>query len=145
MLCNYGVDIIVGSHPHVVQPIELINSYNNDNSTLVMYSLGNFISNQRKELMGSPYTEDGLIVNIEITKDTNKNKTFVSKADCIPTWVNKYQNSGKNFYEIIPIENKSQLSHISNLPMNLIEQSYTNTKSQIKESNIINIPNISFN
>lgn len=144
MLCNYGVDIIVGSHPHVVQPIELINSYNNDNSTLVMYSLGNFISNQRKELMGSPYTEDGLIVNIEITKDTKENKTFVSKANCIPTWVNKYQSSGKNFYEIIPIENKNQLSHISNLPLNLIEQSYTNTKSQIKESNTINLPNISF-
>ncbi|MCR8745175.1 CapA family protein [Romboutsia lituseburensis] len=144
MLCNYGVDIIIGSHPHVVQPMELINSYNNDTNTLVIYSLGNFISNQRKELMGSSYTEDGLIVNIEITKDTQKNRTFVSKAECIPTWVNKYQDLGKMFYEIIPIENKTQLKHIPNLPISSIKQSYNNTKSQIKQSNIINFPYISF-
>mgnify|MGYP002513105464 CR=1 FL=1 len=49
-LCDSGVDIIIGSHPHVVQPVDMITSTDKNNKTLVIYSLGNFISNQRKEL-----------------------------------------------------------------------------------------------
>ena len=140
MLCDYGVDIIIGSHPHVVQPVEMIKSSNGENETLVMYSLGNFISNQRKELLNSSFTEDGLMVNIEVTKDFNKNKTYVSQVDCIPTWVNKYKKSGKDIYEIIPIYNKNEINNIENLPINEVKISYQNTISQIKQSDIIKIP-----
>jgi len=66
-LCDSGVDIIIGSHPHVVQPVDMITSTDGNNETLVIYSLGNFISNQRRELLGTPFTEDGLMVDIEIT------------------------------------------------------------------------------
>ena len=39
-LSSLGVNMIIGHHPHVVQPVEYVND------TLVIYSLGNFISNQ---------------------------------------------------------------------------------------------------
>lgn len=139
-LSNSGVDIIIGSHPHVVQPAEIIKSSNGENETLVIYSLGNFISNQRKELLGSPFTEDGLMAEIEITKDFNNKKTFISKANFIPTWVNKYHNGSKYVYEIIPIADKNELSNIDNLPINKIKSSFVNTTSQIKASNILTIP-----
>ncbi|HSQ90290.1 CapA family protein [Romboutsia sp.] len=139
-LSDYGVDIIIGSHPHVVQPVEMIKSSNGTNDTLVIYSLGNFLSNQRKELLGSPFTEDGLMVNIEITKDFNENKTYVSQVECVPTWINKYQKSGKDVYEIIPIYDKNQLDTIENLPISQVKASYNNTISQIKQSNIIKTP-----
>ena len=143
-LSDYGVDIIIGSHPHVVQPVEMIKSSDGNNDTLVIYSLGNFISNQRKELLGSPYPEDGLMVNIEITKDFNEDKTCVSQVECIPTWVNKYQKLGKYIYEIIPIYDKIQLNTIENLPINEVKTSYNNTISQIKQCDIIKIPNNPF-
>lgn len=41
-LSNLGVDLIIGAHPHVIQKVEYIN----DNKTFVIYSLGNFISDQ---------------------------------------------------------------------------------------------------
>lgn len=139
MLSDNGVDIIIGSHPHVVQPVEMIKSSDGNHDTLVVYSLGNFISNQRKELLGSPYTEDGLIVDIEITKDVLENKTKVTGATCIPTWVNKYPNNGKDVYEIIPIASKEELASIKNLPLDKAKTSYDNTALQIKECDIIKL------
>lgn len=139
-LADAGVDIIIGSHPHVVQPVKMIKSSDGNNETLVIYSLGNFISNQRRELLGTPFTEDGLMVYIEITKDFDKNKTYVSKVDFTPTWVNKYSSSGKYVYEIIPIADKNELSTIENLPIDKVKSSFDNTISQIENRDIFNIP-----
>lgn len=142
MLCDYGVDIIIGSHPHVVQPIEMIKSTKNDNETLVIYSMGNFLSNQRNEILNKNYTEDGLMVNIDISKNLTTDKTTISSVEYIPTWVNKYTNKdGKLTYEIIPIINKEQLSTIKDLPLDKVEKSYNNTTSIIKSSDIIKVKN----
>lgn len=76
-----GVDIIIGSHPHVVQPYEV-----DENGRIVVYSLGNFVSNQRKR-----FTDGGLVVIIDIEEDINgKLKYYISD---IPVWVKlpKYQ------------------------------------------------------
>lgn len=139
-LCDYGVDIIIGSHPHMVQPIEMINSDENDNETLVIYSLGNFLSNQRNEILNKKYTEDGVIVNIDIDKNLNTGETTISNVEYIPTWVNKYNNKkGKLTYEIIPLINEKQLSKIDNLSLDKAKKSYDNTTSIIGSSDIINV------
>lgn len=139
-LCDYGVDIIIGSHPHMVQPIEIIKSKENDNKTLVIYSLGNFLSNQRNEILNKKYTEDGVIVNINISKNLNTGETKISNVQYIPTWVNKYTDkSGKLTYEIIPIIDKKQLSKIDNLPLDKVKKSYDNTTSIIGSSDIIDV------
>ncbi|MDV8108704.1 CapA family protein [Bacillus sp. BAU-SS-2023] len=139
-LCNYGVDIIIGSHPHMVQPIEMIKSDENDNETLVIYSLGNFLSNQRNEILNKKYTEDGVIANIGINKNLNTGETKISNVEYIPTWVNKYNNkNGKLTYEIIPLINEKQFSKIDNLPIDKAKKSYDNTTSIIGSSDIINV------
>ncbi|NLY49452.1 MAG: CapA family protein [Firmicutes bacterium] len=56
-LVTAGADLILGSHPHVVQPIVEIEKPSGDGRVLVAYSLGNFISNQK-----DPYTDQGLIL-----------------------------------------------------------------------------------
>lgn len=136
-LSDSGVDIIIGSHPHVVQPVDVIKSTDGSNETLVIYSLGNFISNQRRELLGTPFTEDGLMANIEITKNTDR--TFVSKVNCIPTWVNKYNEGGQVVYEILPITNKEDFTHLDNITLEKVKTSYNNTASQVKQSDIISV------
>lgn len=139
-LCDYGVDIIIGSHPHMVQPIEMIKSDENDNETLVIYSLGNFLSNQRNEILNKKYTEDGVIVNIDINKNLNTGETKISNVEYIPTWVNKYNTkNGKLTYEIIPLINEKQFSKIDNLPLDKAKKSYDNTTSIIGSSDIINV------
>ena len=137
-LCDDGVDIIIGSHPHVVQPVETITSSDGKHKTLVIYSLGNYISNQRRETVGV-YSEDGLMVNIDISKKSNENEATVEKVTCIPTWVSKYSNGSKNVYEIIPIDDKNDLDSIDSLNESKVMQSYKNTASLIDTSDLINI------
>lgn len=137
-LCDDGVDIIIGSHPHVVEPVKTIKSTDGKNETVVIYSLGNYISNQRRESVGA-YSEDGLMVNIDITKKSDEDEAKVKKVTCIPTWVNKYSNGYKNLYEIIPIEDKEDLNSMDSLNASNVEQSYENTSSLIDTSNIITV------
>lgn len=69
-LASLGVDIIIGHHPHVVQPIEFIDN------TLVVYSLGNFLSAQRgiEKLTG-------LMVSLDVTKDFETNEINLSNIE----------------------------------------------------------------
>lgn len=137
-LCDAGVDIIIGSHPHVVEPVETITSTDGKNECVVVYSLGNYISNQRRESVGA-YSEDGLMVDFEISKKSNEDEAKVEKVTCIPTWVNKYNNGSKDVYEIIPIEDKKDLDSISNLNEANVSQSYNNTSSLIDTSDLIKV------
>lgn len=139
LLSDAGVDIIIGSHPHVVQPVEMIKSSDGSNETLVVYSLGNLISNQRKETLGNSYTEDGLIISIDINKDSSNSDAYVSNVKCIPTWVNKYSDNNKFVYEVVPIEDKVTLNTMENLSKDRVKQSYSNTSSLIDTSDIIQV------
>lgn len=139
LLSDAGVDIIIGSHPHVVQPVEMIKSSDGSNETLIVYSLGNLISNQRKETLGNSYTEDGLIISIDINKDSSNSDAYVSNVKCIPTWVNKYSDNNKFVYEVVPIEDKVTLNTMENLSKDRVKQSYSNTSSLIDTSDIIQV------
>lgn len=144
-LCDAGVDVIIGSHPHVVQPVTTIKSSDNKHETIVAYSLGNFLSNQSRDQF-SQYTEDGLMLNIDISK-SNGGDAKVDKVTCIPTWLNKYYNSktAKYVYEIIPIASKSELDKIDNLSESKLKKSYKNTASKVDTTNLINIVENPFN
>ena len=77
-LSSLGVDIIIGAHPHVVEPITYIGK------TLVIYSLGNFISDQE-----GIERLTGLMVAVNIKKTVNKDNTVIElnnlKADLVYT------------------------------------------------------------
>jgi len=102
-LCDYGVDVILGSHPHVIQPIEYITSKKTGKRSLVAYSMGNLISNQQYERTNNRYTEDGLIVNIQIRKNKSSKEITISEVSYIPTWVHRYSYNNKFVYEILPL------------------------------------------
>lgn len=107
-LCNMGVDVIVGGHPHVVQPIELIHSEDSQNTTVCIYSMGNAVSNQRKEIMTScttGHTEDGMLFYYTFEK-YGDGRVELSGVDIIPTWVNKYTGGSGYLYTIYPLENE---------------------------------------
>lgn len=104
LLADYGVNLILGSHPHVLQPIEFIRSKNGNHVTLVVFSLGNFISNQRAEFSTTTYTEDGVIVYVEIKKDLQTGDVFPDKISYVPTWVHKYMEKNRLVFEILPLD-----------------------------------------
>lgn len=100
-LNRMGVDIIFGSHPHVIQPIDFIQNDSTGQFTFVAYSMGNFISNQRYETMQNYNTEDGLFVGAELIKVGNE-RPKIKRVFYEPTWVNKYKAKAKYQYEVIP-------------------------------------------
>ena len=92
-----GVDIVIGSHPHVVQPMHYIK--NNDKEFLTVYSLGNFVSNQRD------FRKDGgVMFRCSIVK---RDKASISDKEYILTWVNKFYKNKKWHYEVLPCSNKT--------------------------------------
>ena len=135
-LCNMGVDMIIGSHPHVIQPIELVTSEDSQNTTVCLYSMGNAVSNQRQELMTScpsGHTEDGMIFEF-VLKKTKAGVTLES-LDLTPTWVNKYSVNGKYNYTIYPIENPNDLGKYSfnATALSKAQKSYERTKAIVAE------------
>ena len=106
-LCDMGVDVIVGGHPHVVQPVDLLtSSVDAEHKTVVLYSMGNAVSNQRiKEMESEPtgHTEDGVLFCVTFSKYSD-GSVYVDSAELIPTWVNMHSNSGTKEYNILPLE-----------------------------------------
>ena len=92
---SLGVDMVIGSHPHVVQKMVLTKNDNSGNNELVVYSLGNFVSNQRK-----PKTDGGSIVKVDLIKKDGK--YIISDAGYYLTWVYApIENYRKKFF-ILP-------------------------------------------
>lgn len=99
-IIHLGADIIIGGHPHVLQPVNFFKANNLGLDTgFVAYSMGNFISNQRKR-----FTDAGLILTLKIKKNL-ANKIDITEVSYIPTWVFKGNTSiGKEFV-ILPSTN----------------------------------------
>ncbi len=90
-LADLGVDIIIGSHPHVIEPIEHIGK------TVVIYSLGNFISGQ----VGTN-KRIGLLASLDIHKVVENNLTTISIDNVRGDLLYTYHNGGFRKFRVIP-------------------------------------------
>jgi poly-gamma-glutamate capsule biosynthesis protein CapA/YwtB (metallophosphatase superfamily) len=119
-LADWGADIIIGTHPHVLQPIKWITRKDGKRS-LVMFSLGNFLSaqDQKIELVGG-------IGHITVVKTNFLDKTSIELKEptFIPTY-NKYENF--RHFEIIP------LSQLKKLDKDQIESEWEAIKHTMKD------------
>lgn len=133
-LSELGVDIILGSHPHVIQPYEtIVNS--EGKKVFVSYSQGNFLSNQCYDEIKDYRTEDGIIINFILDVD-KENKLYLKEYEVIPTWVHRYINQENKYsHEIVPvldaIENMDKYSILEEEKKNL-ERSLKSTKEILK-------------
>lgn len=93
-LIDQGVDMIIGSHPHVVQPMKVVRNEKEGKDVLVVYSLGNFISN-----MKTADTRGGALVRATIVRDADGKARF-SHADYDTFFSAKPE--GKSNFRVIP-------------------------------------------
>ena len=95
-MISIGVNHIIGSHPHVVQPLILKDSEKNRaDSNLVVYSLGNFISN-----MSMPRTDGGMVVRMVLKK--NVGHTRLSSCAYSLIWTSRPRLSGMKQFVVYP-------------------------------------------
>ena len=93
-MIDWGADIIFGGHPHVVEPAETVEK--NGDKKLIIYSMGNFISNQRIETMqdveNAKWTERGVLMDVTIKKKSGN--TTIETAQSHPSWVSRTPKGG---------------------------------------------------
>jgi len=129
-LLSWGADIILGSHPHVIQKSEFVEV--DGKNKFIIYSMGNFISGYRRvdkaNRPNKELTEDGVIVNIHLEKDPEKG-TIIKDVDYVPTWVDKYYVNNRPVFKIIPIPDINNISgkYVTDYNKPFIIQSYKNT------------------
>ena len=137
-LCDLGIDAIVGGHPHVVEPMDLLTSSQDpSHKTVVLYSLGNAVSNQRKEEIESRptgETEDGLLYRLTFGKYAD-GTVKIDAVDLIPTWVNMNSDSGSRLYPIIPLDPANMDSWQSSC--NLTDSQLLSAKASLNRTNQI--------
>lgn len=116
-LSTLGVDIVIGHHPHVIQPIEYVNN------TLVIYSLGNFLSAQDGTMK-----RVGMMASLDINKKVKDGKTTITidniKGDLLYTYHQNYKK-----FQVIPF------NKLDNSKLNGYESIYNEYKQIINKTN----------
>lgn len=91
-----GAEIVIGAHPHVIQPMQ----WRKEKNQLLAYSLGNFVSGQRKR-----YTDGGAMITMELEKISYKPDsavTTIDTANYVLEWVYRTVDAEKNYY-VLPV------------------------------------------
>ena len=100
-LIKNDVNIILGSHPHVLQPMKMLKVETDEGEEkegLVIFSQGNFFSNQTKE-----NTRNTAIFNIEVKKDGKTGEVTIEKVTYAPIYVNIKEPGVKDRYELLDL------------------------------------------
>jgi poly-gamma-glutamate synthesis protein (capsule biosynthesis protein) len=101
---NLGIRLVIGSHPHVVQRMEASFDTDSTEARVAVYSLGNFVSNQRPR-----YRNGGVIAAVQVEKENGV--TRISNAGYVLAWVQTSKVGGKRQYRVLPV---AKYEHLSN-------------------------------
>ena len=125
-----GADIIIGGHPHVLQPVNFYKTNNaNIDSGFVAYSMGNFFSNQQAR-----YKDAGMILTLKIRKDFSKNKFDITEVNYLPTWVFKGNTKHGKEYVIMPSTNITDTTiSLSKSEYEKMNQAFNDTRYIMKK------------
>lgn len=118
-----GVDLIIGSHPHVLQKMVWTKKTAAENDALVVYSLGNFVSNQRKQK-----TDGGSMVRIELVKN-EAGHIQITNAGYYLTWVYTPIEKYRKKFIILPCSKFEKKPEFFNSP-----EAYAQMKIFIEDS-----------
>ncbi len=134
--CDLGIDVVVGGHPHVVQPMELLTSNTDpEHKTIVLHSMGNAVSNQRLgnlQSVKTAHTEDGVLFSVTFCKYSD-GTVYVEGVELIPTWVNL---DGQYYILPLDIEKEDQwqkMFDINESTFNRAKNSYDRTMALVGE------------
>ena len=128
-LFKNGVDVIIGNHPHVLEPMEK-RTVTLDDGTIkdcfVVYALGNFTADQREEI-----TRDSAILNLTITKNSD-GKISIDKVNYVPIYMYKNKNISTKKFKILDIE-KTISEYESGQDTSIGSSVYNNLKIQLQK------------
>lgn len=136
-LCDMGVDVIIGGHPHVVQPLEILTAADGGR-TVCLYSMGNAVSNQRiyRASIKTGHTEDGVLFSVTFSR-TGDGPVQITGVGVLPTWVDLYQEDGRDVFQIVPLNRADWESTVDQERSQEVAEaaaaSYNRTMEQVRE------------
>jgi len=127
-MLKHGADAIIGSHPHVVQPVKYHTGADSLESNIVVYSQGNFVSNQRAQ-----YKDGGILVELNLLKAAGSTK--MEDFNYMPAWVYRDDLPGKSTFYVIPVsfyETNSSFFNLKDYDRYKITQFANDTREHLK-------------
>ncbi|MDR3264626.1 MAG: CapA family protein, partial [Synergistaceae bacterium] len=104
-----GADMVIGTHPHVLQPLEIVSADRTGKSPrLVAWSLGNFVSNQR-----TLPRERSVVLAVDVEKKSSGEAggAKITKAAIAPTWVSSRRIGGRRRFEVVYAGTGTRFNH----------------------------------
>ncbi len=125
-LAQAGADVVIGSHSHMVQPIEWLETEDaegNARKTLVVYSLGNFLTNHKGEFL-----DNGILFEVGFSRDA-EGAVSVVEPRYLPVWVWVQKNGEERNYQVLPVGDT-----IDNRPDGMTDEQYARVTAAWNES-----------
>lgn len=91
IMFDSGADLVIGTHPHVIEPVEIIED--EDHSMLVYYSIGNFINSTAQTGSGIANRMVGAMANVTLERDDNGD-VFIKEYSALPLVTHVLSGSG---------------------------------------------------
>ncbi len=136
-LFQNGVDIIIGNHAHVIEPMErktITLQDGTEKEVFVVYALGNFVSGQVKE-----HTKTTAILDMNITKNGETGKISIDSVDYTPVYCYDRGAGKANRYELIDIKSamaeyeSGNTSKVNSTLYNTLKKELNNAQSVLGE------------
>ena len=136
LLFNNGVDVIIGNHAHVIEPMEkrtITLDDGTEKEVFVVYALGNFISGQVKE-----HTKSTAILDMKITKKGETGKISIDSVDYTPVYCYDRGSGTKNRYKLLDVRTEMSdfeegKGNIGQTLYNTLKKELANTESVLGE------------
>ena len=130
-----GADVVLGSHPHVIQPMEVstvTRSTETTNTAFTIHSLGNFISNQRER-----FRNTGLMLEFLFEKNLKTGVTRLVTVEYVPVWVDATGKSGAA-HRVLPIGDAlaGKLPYVSTDDRARMQQAWDDTTTHLGSTGV---------
>ncbi|MDA8226169.1 MAG: CapA family protein [Desulfitobacterium hafniense] len=125
-----GADVLLGSHPHVIEPMEVLRV--GDKDKFVIYSMGNFVGDQRGVERNS-----GVVLKLQFQKDFNTGTTKLKEVFYTPTYSHSYNENGRQKFRVVPLEETIQKvkdkkdPYLTEKELPVLEQALAQTKKTL--------------
>jgi poly-gamma-glutamate capsule biosynthesis protein CapA/YwtB (metallophosphatase superfamily) len=130
-----GIRIVIGSHPHVIEPMVAQKDSLGNIAEMTVYSLGNFISNQRDR-----YKNGGALFTLTLKREVDIVRLI--NPGYILAWVHTSTRSGKLSYQVLPVKQFENDSILLSKPDLLKIREFADDSRKLLNATNVNVPEI---
>ena len=130
ILAQAGADVILGTHPNVVQGVERIHTVRSDGltyETVVCYSLGCLLTDARNS-----ENTAGMAVNLTLVYDSNTRRAYPGEVKITPLYIACQRKDGKNVYRVVDAEDEQALSKLTIAEQQAAAQAVLRVRQTVK-------------